>query len=209
MKLHHISSSMMFVNTYILMDETSGEAALIDPGFLNPDLFSYLEQCPYKLKYLIATHGHGDHTALLGQVKRRFGGQVAIHEADAHFLTSDEARSMFRGSGLTFEPAAPELLLHHGDRLQVGNITLEVLHTPGHTKGGICLRADPYLFTGDTLFHDDVGRTDFSGGSAAELRHSISVVLGAIEEDLQILPGHEEFSTLSHEKANNPFFKPL
>ena len=151
MKLHHISSSMMFVNTYILMDETSGEAALIDPGFLNPDLFSYLEQCPYKLKYLIATHGHGDHTALLGQVKRRFGGQVAIHEADAHFLTSDEARSMFRGSGLTFEPAAPELLLHHGDRLQVGNITLEVLHTPGHTKGGICLRADPYLFTGDTL----------------------------------------------------------
>ncbi len=209
MKLHHISSSMMFVNTYILMDETSGEAALIDPGFLNPDLFSYLEQCPYKLKYLIATHGHGDHTALLGQVKRRFGGQVAIHEADAHFLTSDEARSMFRGSGLTFEPAAPELLLHHGDRLQVGNITLEVLHTPGHTKGGICLRADPYLFTGDTLFHDDVGRTDFPGGSAAELRHSISVVLGAIEEDLQILPGHEEFSTLSHEKANNPFFKPL
>ena len=191
------------------MDETSGEAALIDPGFLNPDLFSYLEQCPYKLKYLIATHGHGDHTALLGQVKRRFGGQVAIHEADAHFLTSDEARSMFRGSGLTFEPAAPELLLHHGDRLQVGNITLEVLHTPGHTKGGICLRADPYLFTGDTLFHDDVGRTDFPGGSAAELRHSISVVLGAIEEDLQILPGHEEFSTLSHEKANNPFFKPL
>ena len=209
MKLHHISSSMMFVNTYILMDETSGEAALIDPGFLNPDLFSYLEQCPYKLKYLIATHGHGDHTALLGQVKRRFGGQVAIHEADAHFLTSDEARSMFRGSGLTFEPAAPELLLHHGDRLQVGNITLEVLHTPGHTKGGICLRADPYLFTGDTLFHDDVGRTDVPGGSAAELRHSISVVLGAIEEDLQILPGHEEFSTLSHEKANNPFFKPL
>ena len=209
MKLHHISSSMMFVNTYILMDETSGEAALIDPGFLNPDLFSYLEQCPYKLKYLIATHGHGDHTALLGQVKRRFGGQVAIHEADAHFLTSDEARSMFRGSGLTFEPAAPELLLHHGDRLQVGNITLEVLHTPGHTKGGICLRADPYLFTGDTLFHDDGGRTDFPGGSAAELRHSISVVLGAIEEDLQILPGHEEFSTLSHEKANNPFFKPL
>ena len=209
MKLHHISSSMMFVNTYILMDETSGEAALIDPGFLNPDLFSYLEQGPYKLKYLIATHGHGDHTALLGQVKRRFGGQVAIHEADAHFLTSDEARSMFRGSGLTFEPAAPELLLHHGDRLQVGNITLEVLHTPGHTKGGICLRADPYLFTGDTLFHDDVGRTDFPGGSAAELRHSISVVLGAIEEDLQILPGHEEFSTLSHEKANNPFFKPL
>ena len=209
MKLHHISSSMMFVNTYILMDETSGEAALIDPGFLNPDLFSYLEQCPYKLKYLIATHGHGDHTALLGQVKRRFGGQVAIHEADAHFVTSDEARSMFRGSGLTFEPAAPELLLHHGDRLQVGNITLEVLHTPGHTKGGICLRADPYLFTGDTLFHDDVGRTDFPGGSAAELRHSISVVLGAIEEDLQILPGHEEFSTLSHEKANNPFFKPL
>ena len=91
MKLHHISSSMMLVNTYILMDEEAGEAALIDPGFSNPELFSYLETCPCKLKYLIATHGHGDHTALLGEVQRRFGGKVAIHEADAYFLTSDEA----------------------------------------------------------------------------------------------------------------------
>ena len=209
MKLHHISSSMMLVNTYILMDEEVGEAALIDPGFSNPELFSYLETCPCKLKYLIATHGHGDHTALLGEVQRRFGGKVAIHEADAYFLTSDEALSMFRGSGLTFEPASPDILLHHGDTLQVGSLTLQVLHTPGHTPGGICLRCDPYLFTGDTLFHDDVGRTDFAGGSTEQLRHSISVVLGAIEEDLQVLPGHEEFSTLAHEKAHNPFFKPL
>ena len=92
MKLHHISSSMMLVNTYILMDEEAGEAALIDPGFSNPELFSYLETCPCKLKYLIATHGHGDHTALLGEVQRRFGGKVAIHEADAYFLTSDVPR---------------------------------------------------------------------------------------------------------------------
>lgn len=148
MKLHHISSSMMLVNTYILMDEEAGEAALIDPGFSNPELFSYLETCPCKLKYLIATHGHGDHTALLGEVQRRFGGKVAIHEADAYFLTSDEALSMFRGSGLAFEPASPDILLHHGDTLQVGSLTLQVLHTPGHTPAASACAATPTFSRG-------------------------------------------------------------
>jgi glyoxylase-like metal-dependent hydrolase (beta-lactamase superfamily II) len=207
MKLHHISSSMMFVNTYILMDEKAGEAVLIDPGFINPELFQFLEQCPCKLKYLIATHGHGDHTGLLAEVKDRFGGLVCIHEDDAHFLTSEMAFRQFGGANLGLRPAAPDILLHHGDNLTAGDITRTVYHTPGHTPSGICLEAAPYLFTGDTLFHDDVGRTDFPGGSASQLRHSISVVLGGIEGDLQVLPGHEEFSTLAYEKANNPYFK--
>ncbi|MBQ2697474.1 MAG: MBL fold metallo-hydrolase [Clostridia bacterium] len=207
MKLHHISSSMMFVNTYILMDEQAGEAAVIDPGFMNPELFTFLESCPCKVKYIIATHGHGDHVGLIGDVKKRFGGEVAIHEADAHFLTSGAAMKMFAQAGLNFENVAPDILLKHGDHLKVGSIDLEVIHTPGHTKGGICLKAAPYLFTGDTLFFNDIGRTDFEGGSMEEMRHSLQVVLASIEEDLEVLPGHEDFSTLAHEKANNPYFK--
>jgi len=207
MKLHHIESSPMLVNTYILMDEAAGEAAVIDPGFHNHKLFEYLASMPCKVKYIIATHGHGDHTALMGRVKQDFGGQIVIHEADAPFLASKSQFSLMMGG--SYVRPEPDILLKGGERLTVGSLTLEVIHTPGHSKGGICLLCPPYLFTGDTLFHDDVGRTDFDGGSHEELRHSIAVVLGRLEGDYQVLPGHEEFSTLSYEKANNPFFKPL
>ena len=100
----------------------------------------------------------------------------------------------------------PDRLLQGGECLPLGDLQLEILHTPGHSPGGICIKLPPYLISGDTLFFNTVGRTDFSGGSAALLRHSISVLLGAIPEDLQVLPGHGVFTTLAHEKANNPWF---
>ena len=210
MKLHHIESSLMFVNTFILIDEASGECAVIDPGFSNAALFEYLQAEPLKVKYIIATHGHGDHVALMGSVKEQFGGDICIHAGDANVLEKAAERGIMRAMQMEFaQVAAPDIILQDGDKLQVGSLTLDILHTPGHSPGGICIKASPYLITGDTLFWNDVGRTDFQGGSPELLRHSISVVLGSLEEDLQVLPGHEGFTTLDNEKANNNWFKPV
>ncbi len=206
MKMHHIESSPMLVNTYILYDDTK-EAAVIDPGFHNPKLFSFLKETGLNVKYIIATHGHGDHTSLMGKVKAEFGGDVVIHKDDAFMLSVPSRFSEVMGDQFIMTTA--DMLLEGGETLKVGDFEIKVLHTPGHSKGGVCFIADKYLITGDTLFWNDVGRTDFEGGSHDELRHSISVVLGAVEGDLDVLPGHEDFTTLAHEKANNPFFKPL
>jgi glyoxylase-like metal-dependent hydrolase (beta-lactamase superfamily II) len=201
MKVETIVSGRLLNNTYLITDEKTGEYAVIDPGENNRELFSTLQHMEKgKLKYIIATHGHYDHVTDMPAVKEAFGGQTVIHKADAPML--HDRRNL--GNRAKWEP---DILLSGGERLMLGDTVLTIINTPGHTKGGICIRCGSFLFTGDTLFHDDVGRTDIPGGSEEELRHSIKTVLGAIEEDLTVLPGHEESSTLLYEKINNLFFK--
>ena len=206
MRIHHIESSMMAVNTYIVLEEAARVCAVIDPGFHNPDLFTFLDGCGCAVRYIVATHGHGDHTALIPALKERYGGEVCIHEADAGALRGAKGNRLLGFFGMAAKPMEPDRLLQGGECLPLGDLQLEILHTPGHSPGGICIKLPPYLISGDTLFFNTVGRTDFSGGSAALLRHSISVLLGAIPEDLQVLPGHGVFTTLAHEKANDPWF---
>lgn len=201
MKVETIVSGRLLNDTYLVTEEKTGDYAVIDPSENNRKLFEELQKREKgKLKYIFATHGHFDHVTDMQAVKDSFGGQTVIHSADAPMLS--EGRNL--GSR---NRCVPDILVSGGERMAMGDLTFEIIHTPGHTKGGICIRCGEYLFTGDTLFHDDVGRTDIAGGSEEELRHSIKVVLGAITEDLQVLPGHEEPSTLLHEKMNNPYFK--
>ena len=202
-KLHHIDSSMMFVNTYVLADLATNECVVIDPGFQNPALFDLLENSGYKVELIIATHAHGDHTALIGPVQQQYGGRVAVHGADSSSFTGVPGRMM----GMEFTIPKPDLLLGDGDVIEVGEaVRLRVIHTPGHSPGGICLLSPPYLFTGDTLFWNTVGRTDFAGGDIEQLKHSVAVTLAALDDSLQVLPGHEGFTTLANEKANNIWF---
>ena len=135
MEVTTITSGFMQNNTYLVTDEATRETAVIDPGFRNASLYRALDEGDYKVKYIIATHGHFDHIGEVAKLKQTHGGLVAIHEGDAACLT-DSAQSLVPG-GREIPPCPPDIVLHGGETLTLGALPLRVYHTPGHSKGGI------------------------------------------------------------------------
>jgi len=180
------------VNCYIVWE--NGPAFVIDPGGDVDMIAQELKKEGLSVAYIINTHGHFDHVGGDAQMKAQ-GGVLAIHSEDAPLL--DEAED----HGILYE------LLEDGMKLQAGSLTLEVLHTPGHTRGGVCFfdRKNGDLFTGDTLFAGSVGRTDFEGGSFDELMESISKKILPLGDAVKVFPGHGPSSTIGREKMMNPF----
>ncbi|MCG0275878.1 MAG: MBL fold metallo-hydrolase [Thermosediminibacteraceae bacterium] len=190
-------------NCYILGDDTK-KGVIIDPGAEPETILKEIKEQDIKVEFIILTHGHADHIGAVGDVKDATGAKVAIHEKDAKMLVSaEENLSSFMGYGFTQPPA--DIKLKGGELLKVGNSELEIIWTPGHTPGSICIKAGKLLFSGDTLFAGSVGRTDFPGGSYRELINSIKSKLLIFEEDVRILPGHGSESSIGAEKTNNPF----
>lgn len=190
----------MAVNCYLVADPETKEACLIDPGG-DPGLIEdVIRRHGFHLRFIINTHGHGDHIA----ANDFFGVPVYIHEADASFL-SDPAKNLSRQFlfDVTSRPAAR--LLKDGDAIRLGRLAFKVIHTPGHTPGSISLRLGTDLFTGDTLFAGGVGRTDFDHGDEEALYRSIHKRLLACEDGMTIHPGHGESSTIGAERRENPF----
>jgi hydroxyacylglutathione hydrolase len=142
----------------------------------------------------------------LKEVKNATNAKIAIHEEDAPMLLSSQGNlSVYMGFGFT-QPSA-DIKLKGNEKFQIGGLTLEILHTPGHTPGGICIKVNNMVFTGDTLFAGSIGRTDFPGGSYDELISSIKEKLMPLGDDMSVLPGHGEPSTIGAEKKMNPFLK--
>lgn len=195
----------MDANCYIIGDEKTGEAAVVDPGAEGRRILGRLEKLGLQCKYIILTHGHVDHVGALKEVHEATGARVLIHTEDAGMLTSPAQNlSLFMGSMLKFKAA--DRLLQDGDKIEVGGVTLEVLHTPGHTPGGICLVVPGQgVITGDTLFAGSVGRSDFPGGSHNVLINSIKTKLLDFPDDTKVYPGHGPASTIGAEKKYNPF----
>ncbi|OAT85028.1 MBL fold metallo-hydrolase [Desulfotomaculum copahuensis] len=194
----------MEANCYIIGCRETGEAAVVDPGAEAGRILSRLEQLKLKCRCIILTHGHADHIGALAAVKEATGAAVLIHREDAGMLTSPARNlSLYVGQALQLEPA--DRLLEEGDEIKVGSLTLKVLHTPGHTPGGICLQLDGYLITGDTLFAGSVGRSDFPGGDHRQLIASIKKKLLVFPPETQVLPGHGPASTIGEESRDNPF----
>jgi len=185
---------------YVLADAVTKEACLIDPGAESAKAKDFIAKNGLSLKFIINTHGHGDHIG----ANRSFDVPIYIHELDKDFL-ADPDKNMSRM--FMFGIVSPEAskLLKDGDILELGSIKLEVLHTPGHTPGSISLKMDGAVFTGDTLFKDSVGRTDFDDGSESALFDSIKKKLLVLSDDTIVYPGHGEISTIGGEKRNNPF----
>lgn len=188
------------------------EAAVIDPG---GDADYILEQLRYRKlapRHILLTHGHIDHIEAVAALKRAFPeAQVAIHAADAAMLRDADA-ALASWIGIPFEPCEPDRVLADGDTLALGPHSLEVLHTPGHTPGGVCFllrqEGEPHiLFSGDTLFAGGIGRTDFPGGSYSQLLDSIRDRLFALPDDTAVYPGHGEPTTIGEERATNPFLR--
>lgn len=200
MTLEKIVVGPLEVNCYILGSPDTGEALLVDPGAEPEKIKSRLTKLGLCVKLIINTHGHFDHIG----TDTAFAVPAYIHRQDLKLLKDPQryAPPMIKVS----RDLPKEIrFLEDGQLLKLQEIELKVLHTPGHTPGGLCLNAGSFVFTGDTLFAQGVGRTDLPGASAKELLHSIQKKLLVLADDLVIYPGHGPASTIGEEKRSNPF----
>lgn len=186
-------------NCYILEDEASKLAAVIDPGDEASRILEQVTQDGVQVKYILLTHGHYDHTTAVPELHEALPqAEIYIHQADSH------------GAGGRLFPLASQvddlLLYDEGDALKLGGLTIEVMNTPGHSLGSVVLKVENVLFTGDTLFAGSCGRTDLRGGDYAQMLASLKR-LALLEGDFRVLPGHDVASTLERERQTNYYMK--
>ncbi|MBC8208296.1 MAG: MBL fold metallo-hydrolase [Desulfobulbaceae bacterium] len=207
MLIQQLTVGMMGVCCYIVACEKTRECAVIDPGGDENQILAAIADKQLSLTSIIATHGHPDHVCSNRLLKEATGAQIVMHEVDAEFFARPETEKFFSVLGLEASPA-PDLLVKDDDVIMVGEEALRVIHTPGHTPGGICLYHAPDLFTGDTLFVGGLGRTDFPGGSHEQLISSITTRLLVLPDETVVWPGHGyggSRSTIGSEKRENPY----
>jgi hydroxyacylglutathione hydrolase len=193
-------------NCYIL--KSGQESAVVDPGGDAETIIDKASELGGTVKYVIDTHGHIDHIAANREIIEATGARLLIHELDARLLVHPD-RSLSSLMGVKLTSPAPSRLLKEGDKVKVGEEELTVLHTPGHTPGGICLLASGYAFTGDTLFVDSIGRVDFPGGSEEQMMASLARLQAVLRKDTEIYPGHGEPGTFGRALLVNPFLGSL
>ena len=194
---------MLEANCYVVAAEEGAEAVAIDPGGDAEVIVAAAQAQGLRITHILDTHGHPDHTAGNCDLKAATGAKLYFHEAD---------RGMIEGSGrewaltgLVHVPCKADATLSDGEDVQVGALTLRVVHTPGHTPGGCCFAVEDALFTGDTLFAGSVGRTDFPGGDMRTLEASLARIVELFPDETVLYPGHGEATTLGEEKATNPW----
>lgn len=197
-----IPTGMLSSNCYVIGD--LGEGVVIDPGTECDEIVEAASGNGLEIKYIILTHAHLDHICSVDKLRGKTNAKVLIHEADADALLDSRLNgSALFGLSNTFRVA--DILLKDGDVFYAGGLKLEIIHTPGHTPGGICIKAGNCIFTGDTLFRMSIGRTDLGNGSYDDLISSISGRLMKEGDDTVIYPGHGASSTIGYERKNNPF----
>ena len=203
MILRKLQLGMFASNCYVVGDESSKDGMIIDPGAEADQIMRVVEDLGLNIKLIVLTHGHMDHVGALKEVKEVTGAQIAIHTEDAPSLQGSIMRHMFSHSS---EPLpSPDVLLKEGDTVDVGELHFQVLHTPGHTPGGICLLAEGIVFTGDTLFNFGIGRADFPGASYDQEIESIRTRLMPLPDNTIVCPGHGPDTTIGVERQFNPF----
>lgn len=192
-------------NCYLVADEVSKSAALIDPGGDAPRLLTMLAERQWRLNYILLTHAHFDHIGGVAEVKQATQALLAVHPLELPLLRQQGGAAAF---GLHIRPCpAPEVLLEPGQVIEVGSLRFTVLFVPGHTRGHVAFY-EPTLqavFSGDVLFQDGIGRTDFPGGDYATLMRSIHDVLLTLPNETAVYSGHGPATTVGDEKKNNPF----
>lgn len=197
MKVKAMQVGELATNCYFLIDEEAKKAAVIDPGAEAELILAELDKTDAQVEYILLTHGHYDHIGAVAQIHEALPQtKVYLHKADS------------RGTGFHVVPLADQVadLLYYddGDTLTLGSLTIHVIHTPGHTPGGVTLRVKDVLFTGDTLFAGSMGRSDFPGGNTQQLFASLKK-LAQLEGNYHVLPGHEGTTTLDRERQSNVF----
>ena len=201
MRLERVPSGMLMANSYLVMDEENKKAFLVDAGGYSDKIANLLEETGCKLEYIILTHGHGDHTDGVPKYREKY--------PDVKVIASISEKNFMLQKGMSFartEITADEYVIDY-QTMKIGSFDLLFMITPGHTPGGMCIyMADQkILFSGDTLFHGSVGRSDFPGGSHAQLTKSIKTKLFELDDDVTVYPGHDTATTIGDEKLYNPY----
>jgi glyoxylase-like metal-dependent hydrolase (beta-lactamase superfamily II) len=192
-------------NCYLYACPQTREAVIIDPGDEPEQIVKTIQELKLIPKYILNTHGHIDHISAIDAVSEVYPVPLAIHPADVYMYTDWRMASLF-GRRAPLVKRKPDMLLKEGDRITIGTLTLEVLHTPGHSPGGVCFVSRPFcVFSGDTLFYRGIGRTDLEGGDFRQLIRSIREKLYTLDDDLVVFPGHGQPTTILEEKHENPF----
>lgn len=205
MEIRRVPTGLIQANTYLAWDPETKKGIIVDPGDFSQMLEDIIEKEGIDLQYIILTHGHGDHICGVDAFKGRHEkAQVVASKDEREILRS---ASLNGSANLFGRPVAiePDIEVQDGDHIKVGQVDLEFIATPGHSRGGICIKGNGFVFTGDTLFRESIGRTDFYGGDFKTLENSIKNKLYTLPEDTIVYPGHMDISTIGHEKRNNLF----
>lgn len=209
MLVKQLTVGMMGVCCYIASCEKTNKAVIIDPGGDEDRILDYCKQKQLQIEYIVNTHGHLDHVCGNGPIQAATGAPIVMHADDIAYFNDPAVKKYFSGLGLAESPPAA-VSVKDGDVIAFGEETLQVIHTPGHTPGGICLYSPPHCFTGDTVFAGAVGRTDFPGGSMRQMLDAIKTRLLTLPEDTIVWPGHGYGglqSTIGREARTNPYFE--
>ena len=190
-------------NCYLVGSESSKEGMIIDPGDEAEVILSNVKDLELEIRSIVLTHGHIDHIGALKEVKEATGAEVAIHTDEADSLQSQPLSTLL---GISYPtPPPPDRSLKDGDSIDIGDLHFGILHTPGHSPGGICLLGEGVVFSGDTLFNFGIGRTDLPGGSHSQLMNSIHTKLMVLPDNTTVYPGHGPDTTIGTERRGNPF----
>ncbi len=186
-------------NIYLLIDEKTKDACIVDPGGNAKVLISKINELDCNIKFILLTHGHFDHVEALDEVINEFKVPVYINEIEVEYMKND--RTVYGQQPSSY------ISIKDGEEISFANGSIKAIHTPGHTKGGMCYLYEDALFTGDTLFKGAVGRSDFIGGDFSELISAIKSKLLVLDSDIKIYPGHMDSSTIGFEKLRNPYLQ--
>lgn len=206
MIVERIPVGIYAVNCYIVGCEKTKEAIVIDPGGDADSILVMLNNYGLTCKYIILTHAHGDHIGGLKQLKEQTNASILVHKQDEELLL-DASKNLSAQMSMENVEIKPNTLLEDNDIMNFGKYKFKIIHTPGHTPGGICILVDDILFTGDTLFAGSIGRSDLYGGSTNQLMASIKGKLVDLDDNIKVLPGHGPSSTIKIEKNTNPFLR--
>lgn len=192
-----IPAGIYGANCYVICDEETMEAVILDPGGDSDYLISQIDKIGAKVKYILLTHGHVDHVGGVVDLKKKYNVPFYIHKADEEMI--------MMGADVFGDLPVADGYIKEGDVIAFGNLKAKCIHTPGHTPGGVCFQIEDKVFTGDTLFQGSIGRTDFAGGSYEEIISSIVNKILPLGDNVEVYPGHGPKSSVIFEKARNPF----
>lgn len=206
MNITQLTVGQLQVNCYIIQTQLNG-AIVIDAGANAQGILSFVEKNGLTLKAIMYTHGHFDHVGAVNELKEKTGAPVYIHTEDEELLV-DPKKSFgsFYGMFKSFDSIKPDVLMNDDDIIVIDDVSIKVMHTPGHTKGSCVFIFEDIIFSGDTLFYNSIGRADLYGGNMITLQNSL-LKIATLEGDYKILPGHGEHTSLSYEKKTNPYIR--
>ena len=206
MKITSMPTGMLGVNTYLAVDEATNKGFIVDPGGYSPQITKMVEEEGIDIEYIILTHGHSDHICGVNEHLDDFPDAKVVANINEKNMLEDANLNM-SASMEGAQTVKADIFVDDGDEMQVGELRLKFLYTPGHTPGGMCIyiESENILFRGDTLFCQSIGRTDFPGGSFRDLSDAIHTKLFVLPDETQVLPGHMGLTSIGFEKENNPF----